>query len=72
MSLTVLPGGFSQNTCKPFFNPRIVTSGACLFGRQTNNASISKNLNINLNKRPEELSHETFYRIAEEYEKLSD
>jgi len=37
-----------------------------------NNKSISKNLNINLNKRPEELSHETFYRIAEEYEKLSD
>jgi len=37
-----------------------------------NNKSVSKNLNINLNKRPEELSHETFYRIAEEYEKLSD
>ena len=37
-----------------------------------NNKSVSKNLNINLNKRPEELSHETFYRIAEEYEKLAD
>ena len=29
-----------------------------------------KNLNIDLNKRPEELSNETFYKIAEEYEKL--
>ena len=37
-----------------------------------NDKTVSKNLNINLNKRPEELSHETFYRIAEEYEKLSD
>ena len=30
------------------------------------------NLNIDLNKRPEELSNETFYKIAIEYEKLSD
>ena len=37
-----------------------------------NNESVSKNLNINLNKRPEELSNEMFYRIAEQYEKLSD
>ena len=33
---------------------------------------ISKNLNINLNKRPEELSNETFYKIAIQYEKLFD
>ena len=36
------------------------------------NKLISKNLNINLNKRPEELSNEMFYKIAEQYEKLSD
>jgi 16S rRNA (adenine1518-N6/adenine1519-N6)-dimethyltransferase len=30
------------------------------------------NLNIDLNKRPEELSNETFYKIAIEYEKLFD
>ena len=29
-----------------------------------------KNLNIDLNKRPEELTSETFYKIAAEYEKL--
>ena len=29
-----------------------------------------KNLNIDLSKRPEELSNETFYKIAKEYEKL--
>jgi len=29
-----------------------------------------KNLNIDLNKRPEELNNETFYKIAIEYEKL--
>ena len=31
-----------------------------------------KNLNIDLNKRPEELSNEVFYKIAIEYEKLFD
>ena len=35
-----------------------------------NNKSIAKKLNINLNKRPEELNNETFYKIASEYEKL--
>ena len=34
--------------------------------------SIIKNLNIDLNKRPEELSNEMFYKIAIQYEKLSD
>ena len=34
------------------------------------NKSIINKLNINLNKRPEELSSETYYRIATEYEKL--
>ena len=34
--------------------------------------SIIKNLNIDLNKRPEELSNEMFYKIAVQYEKLSD
>ena len=34
--------------------------------------SIAKNLNIDLNKRPEELSNEMFYKIAIQYEKLSD
>ena len=29
-------------------------------------------LNINLKKRPEELSNETFYKIAMKYETLSD
>ena len=37
-----------------------------------NGNSVSENLNINLNKRPEELSNEMFYRIAEQYEKLFD
>jgi len=34
--------------------------------------SIAENLNIDLNKRPEELSNEMFYKIAIQYEKLSD
>ena len=34
--------------------------------------SIMKNLNIDLNKRPEELSNEMFYKIAVQYEKLFD
>ena len=29
-----------------------------------------KNLDIDLNKRPEELSNETYYKITAEYEKL--
>ena len=33
--------------------------------------SMINNLDINLNKRPEELSNETFYKIATQYEKLS-
>ena len=33
---------------------------------------MAKNLNIDLNKRPEELSNEMFYKIAIQYEKLSD
>ena len=32
--------------------------------------SLIKNLNINLNKRPEELSNEMFYKITKQYEKL--
>ena len=36
------------------------------------NQSVSRNLNINLNKRPEELSNEMFYKIAAQYEKLSN
>jgi 16S rRNA (adenine1518-N6/adenine1519-N6)-dimethyltransferase len=36
------------------------------------NKSVTKNLNINLNKRPEELSNEMFYKIAAQYEKLFD
>tara|TARA_Y100000590_G_C15642352_1_gene985484 strand:+ start:58 stop:864 length:807 start_codon:yes stop_codon:yes gene_type:complete len=35
-----------------------------------NNKNIAKKLNINLNKRVGELSNETFYKIALEYEKL--
>ena len=35
-----------------------------------NKLPILKNLNIDLSKRPEELSNETFYKIAIEYEKL--
>jgi 16S rRNA (adenine1518-N6/adenine1519-N6)-dimethyltransferase len=34
--------------------------------------SMVKNLNIDLSKRPEELSNETFYKIAIQYEKLFD
>ena len=29
-----------------------------------------KNVDLNVNKRPEELSNETFYKLAVEYEKL--
>ena len=35
------------------------------------NMSISKNLNLDLSARPEELNYETYYKIAEQYEKLS-
>ena len=38
-----------------------------LFGHDK---SVSRDLNLNLNQRPEELSNEMFYRIAMEYEKL--
>jgi len=38
-----------------------------LFGHDK---SVAKDLNLNLNKRPEELSNEMFYRIAMKYEKL--
>ena len=34
------------------------------------NISISKNLNLDLNARPEELNNETYYKIAVQYEKL--
>ena len=34
------------------------------------NRSIIKNLNLNLNVRPEELNNETYYKIAMQYEKL--
>ena len=36
------------------------------------NISVVKDLNIDLSKRPEELSNETFYKIATKYEKLFD
>ena len=36
------------------------------------NKSVARNLNINLNKRPEELSNEMFYKITAQYEKLFD
>ena len=36
------------------------------------NTLVAKKLNINLSKRPEELSNETFYKIAMQYEKLFD
>ena len=42
---------------------------AKLFGK---NIHIAKNLGLDLNKRPEELSNEMFYKIAVEYEKLSN
>ena len=38
-----------------------------LFGRDK---SIAQDLNLNLNKRPEELSNEMFYKITMKYEKL--
>ena len=34
------------------------------------NISISKNLNLDLNVRPEELNNETYYKIAVQYDKL--
>ena len=34
------------------------------------NLYVAKDLNLNLNKRPEELSNEMFYKIAAQYEKL--
>ena len=40
-----------------------------LFGH---NNSVAKDLNLNLNQRPEELSNEMFYKIAAQYEKLFD
>ena len=36
------------------------------------NKLVSKKLNISLNQRPEELSSEMFYKIALQYEKLTD
>ena len=38
-----------------------------LFGRNT---SAAKDLNLNLDQRPGELSNEMFYKIAIKYEKL--
>jgi len=35
-----------------------------------NQKKIADELNLNLKKRPEELSNETFYKIAMKYEKL--
>ena len=43
-----------------------------LFEKKETKESVVKNLNIDLNKRPEELSSEMFYKIAAQYEKLSD
>ena len=43
-----------------------------LFEKKETEESIVKNLNIDLNKRPEELSNEMFYKIALQYERLSD
>ena len=40
-----------------------------LFGQDK---SVAKDLNLNLNQRPEELSSEMYYRIAMKYEKLFD
>ena len=37
-----------------------------------NNNSVAKDLNLDLNKRPEELSNEMFYKITIKYEKLFD
>ena len=36
------------------------------------NKSVARNLNINLNKRPEELSNEMFYKITMKYEELTN
>ena len=33
---------------------------------------VAKDLNLNLNQRPGELSHEMFYKITMKYEKLFD
>ena len=38
-----------------------------LFGKKI---SLIKNIDIDLNKRPEEINVETYYKIAIEYEKL--
>ena len=35
-----------------------------------NNKDIAKDLNLNLNHRPEELSNEMFYKITMKYEEL--
>ena len=43
-----------------------------LFENKETKESIVKNLNIDLSKRPEELSNEMFYKIALQYERLSD
>ena len=34
------------------------------------NSNLSNELNINLNLRPQNLSFETYYKLANEYEKL--
>ena len=39
-----------------------------LFSR---NSNLSDELNINLNLRPQNLSFETYYKLANEYEKLT-
>ena len=39
-----------------------------LFSR---NLNLSNELNINLNLRPQNLSFETYYKLANEYEKLT-
>ena len=36
----------------------------------SNNSNLSNELNINLNLRPQNLSFETYYKLANEYEKL--
>ena len=35
------------------------------------NSQIVKRLNIGLNMRPQNLSYETYYKLTDEYEKLS-
>ena len=37
----------------------------------SNNLSLSKKLNIDLNLRPQNLNFETYYKLAYEYEKLT-